>query len=426
MRHTRSFQLVSLSLRLAMRLLPAVFCCLVLSTLARADNDFTVPGTSGRNWVNTGLDIAPGTLLRLSATGQVDVGWGWGVHGPEGTRRCAPAPNYPTEATRVCYGLVARLTESRTWSDDPLREDWSYGESPLHCAEQGGRLWLTVNDDDPDNNTGAFMVHLTQTSCRPLVERGRFRITFNGFKVLHQTLDDLLQRDGRGDEVFFLTRWQLSEDGRAIRSSPELRSPVIGDANGRGGRIPAGSARPGFLSPGTVGGLLTGDVFPDQLNVPGRQPTFNGALLFDDELTANQVLVVLPTIWEEDVRDDLLTSIGRSFNPVFDLGARSLSPLPDPEHPGLLGRILATGGGLGTGTHVRLNIFGDPLSRPIGMRLGQNDYFFLPQRLRFSFADANAASRTDFGYGAGVIPITYTDAAALQGNYEIFVQIQRL
>src|SRR6185436_13979705 len=151
----------------------------------------------------------------------------------------------------------------------------------------------------------------------------------------------------------------------------------------------------------------------------------------DGALTSSQVLFVIPTIWEEDQDppDDLLTAIGRIFNPVFD-GARSVNPLRVPEHPGLLGRILATAPPTGreVGERVSLNrgIFGDPQNRPIGMDLRDGGYGFSPQVLRFTFADANEASRTTFGYGPGVIPITYTDASALQGNYQIFVQIQRL
>jgi hypothetical protein len=60
------------------------------------------------------------------------------------------------------------------------------------------------------------------------------------------------------------------------------------------------------------------------------------------------------------------------------------------------------------------------------MRLDRQTYVFVPQHLRFSFADANQASRTNFGEGNGVIRINYRDTDALQGIYDLFVKIERL
>jgi hypothetical protein len=144
--------------------LAALFFCLVFSPLAVAQS-FRVPGNSGRNWVDTGLDLAPGTLIQVNASGEVDVGAGWGRFGPEGTTKFANVPGYPAE-TRYRYGLVARLTASRTDPNDDLREEWSYGERREYCAGRGGHLWLTVNDDDPGNNEGEFTVELRRGTCR--------------------------------------------------------------------------------------------------------------------------------------------------------------------------------------------------------------------------------------------------------------------
>lgn len=428
---TQSCQFVSLSQRRTKHLLLAALCCLVLATLTQAQ---VVPGTAGHRWVDTGLDLAPGTLVQLSATGQVDVGWGWGVHGPRGTTQFARGGPYPSDSGTCRYGLVARVTQSRT-SPSPtsgLHEDWSFCDAPTHCAEQGGHLWLTVNDDDPGNNTGNFMVNVTTTPCAPQVDRARFRVIINGFKVIRPSLDDILQRDGVGDEVLLKSKWLLIQDGREVDSSDarrqRLESRVMGDLNRGTGRVRAGSGQPNFLSPGTAGGLFRDDTFPLDPSVLSSMPTGDRApmLLFDRELTANQILVVAPTIWEHDGPEDLLTSFGRAFNPVLWYGSHSVAPGSLPEHPGLLGQILTTAGDVDPNQHVGFNIFGDPRDRPIGMRRGLHDYIFFPQLLRFTFAQANQASRTSFGHGPGVIPITYRDDDSLQGAYTIFVQIQRL
>jgi hypothetical protein len=153
--HTHSCQLVTLSLRRAMRLLLAALCCMVFVTLTQAQAqayDFLVPGVSGPNWVDTGLDIPANTLLQLSAIGLVDVSAGWGAHGPEGTDHCAPVTGYPVMPNPYCYGLAARLS--------PGTEMWSYRNMQQHFTTQGGRLWLTVNDDNPGDNSGFFKVHV--------------------------------------------------------------------------------------------------------------------------------------------------------------------------------------------------------------------------------------------------------------------------
>jgi len=314
----------------------------------------------------------------------------------------------------------------------PVSTDWTLGDVSVLPHYEGWQAVkiLSPNEVESSHSTGSFVMNCSGASTPERSQsspsgHARFRVTIEGFKVMHQSLDDAFERDGRGDEVYFLSQWRMTEGDRTLRSSELLRSRVMGDANGRSDRVQAGSMPPGLLG-GMVGGLRTGDIFPNSPSVLSGPPTADHApmLLFEGELTSSQVLTLVPTIWEQDGPDDLLTSITRVFNPVLDLGARST--VAPPEYPGLLGRILATAGDLGGDVRVGLGVFGDPRDRPIGMRLGRDSYYFSPQRLRFNFADADEASRTNFGYGNGVIPITYTDAPALQGDYQIWVQIKRL
>ena len=186
--HTHNFQLALDSLRRAIRLLLAASCCLLLAALTQAQT-FSVPGTSGRNWVDTGLDIPPGTLIRLEAAGGVNVGGGFGSYGPEGSTRFADVPGYPAE-TRYRYGLVVRLTfrpninpdqrlSNPGQSTDDLYEQWSYGDTPDHqyCAARGGHLWLTVNDDNPGDNSGAFTVTVSRLICSSEADEARSRVS---------------------------------------------------------------------------------------------------------------------------------------------------------------------------------------------------------------------------------------------------------
>lgn len=286
---------------------------------------------------------------------------------------------------------------------------------------------LRILAPNPVESNRAFFRETCRPAAPPPPPRARFHITINGFTVNRETVDDALERDGKRDEVFLLSQWRLSEGGRLVGDSGLLRSRVMGDPTGRSDRVAAGSARPGFFTPGSVGGLMTGDSFPTGTPaLLSGPPTADRVpmLLFDGTLGAGQVLVLFPTVWEQDGPDDILTAFSRVFNPVLDLGARAVGPAP--EHPGLLGEILGSERGLGSETRVGLGIFGDPRDRPVGMVLGRDSYFFIPQRLRLTLDLADRASRFNFGLGDGVIPVRYRDSDGLQGDYTLFVQIRRL
>ena len=145
------------------------------------DRTITVPGNAGSKWVDTGIDVPSHTVVQLWASGVVNVGKGITV-GPEGTEKFANGLGYPAD-TRLRYGLVARITQSRTNPADELKEDWELGRpgeygvherlgpNATHCPLAGGHLWLTVNDDDPADNTGEFVVRVfadpTFGTCSP-------------------------------------------------------------------------------------------------------------------------------------------------------------------------------------------------------------------------------------------------------------------
>ena len=176
---TQAYQLISVSPRRVMRLFLALSFCMLFAALTQAQSysyDFLVPGPSGPAWVDTGIYLRPNTLVQFSATGEVDVSAGWGSHGPEGTHDCAPVSGYPINPLpdpvppllppQPCYGLAAQLTEDAT-RFRPVRvlAQWTYSDlNRYFAAPRGGHFWLTVNDDNPGDNTGFFKVHLEVTT----------------------------------------------------------------------------------------------------------------------------------------------------------------------------------------------------------------------------------------------------------------------
>src|SRR5215203_5890564 len=96
--------------------------CFGLVEIVRAQTQtFIVAGETGRKWVNTKIDVSPGTLISIGADGEVFYGDQIGVFGPEGTTKFGNALGFPAE-TEYRYGLTARVTASASNPEDDLRE----------------------------------------------------------------------------------------------------------------------------------------------------------------------------------------------------------------------------------------------------------------------------------------------------------------
>src|SRR5258707_10350634 len=89
---------------------------------------------------------------------------------------------------------------------------------------------------------------------------GRIRISFVGFDCYRETWDDILQSDGKGDEVFFNFSFLLADKTGNSKLSYEKRTGVYGDATGPfSNRISAGSCVDAFGN--RKGGIKGGDTY---------------------------------------------------------------------------------------------------------------------------------------------------------------------
>ena len=112
-------------------------------------------GTSGRaiviggdrQWVDTGINVQAGDTVSINADGQIRVARDGGPMSAAGVR--AGRTEGATMPTANVGGLVARFGDSA-----PL----FIGESRTFRTAVGGRLYLGVNDNFFDDNTGEFRV----------------------------------------------------------------------------------------------------------------------------------------------------------------------------------------------------------------------------------------------------------------------------
>lgn len=161
MKSTLSFGYLRASLAFAVAFVGILLLSGVIAAQTDTTKEIVVPGDSGLKWVNTEITVVAGDTVRLDAKGEVDVGSSWGVHGPEGTTTFSEQPvgYYPLE-TKLRYGLAGRITLGSGRKYQPT-QTWVYGERKEIKVTKSGILWLTVNDDAPEGNTGEFKVTIT-------------------------------------------------------------------------------------------------------------------------------------------------------------------------------------------------------------------------------------------------------------------------
>jgi hypothetical protein len=120
-----------------------------------ANRGFRRLGTSGRaitigadrRWVDTGIDVRTNDRISITANGRIRIS-------PEGgTITAAGVPAGRTEGATMPTGNVGGLV-ARFGNSPPL----FIGESRTFRTGMDGRLYLGVNDNFFDDNTGAFTV----------------------------------------------------------------------------------------------------------------------------------------------------------------------------------------------------------------------------------------------------------------------------
>lgn len=297
---------------------------------------------------------------------------------------------------------------------------------------------------------------VTPSSLRP--SETYFRITAKGMICNRQTDDDMLERDGKGDEIYLaVTSVMVGANGISLpQTLLKTRSRTFGDINGRESyerRAMAGSA------PGNLGGIVSGDQLPDVNPWKNNAPAKGDLLPFviwEGDLTNNQSVMITPSLMEWDGPADFLTNFWHNsfvgqlaripvalVSTPYTLATQGINAhndigVYDDGSPGVFAPPTVQQNLISNFFKVDYKSMtnesrerykkenyvdlGKPNDRPIGV--SENVYNPLYIVLNAS-SFAKIASK-DFGYGKGIIPIKYKDASGANGDYTVFYYFEKI
>jgi hypothetical protein len=247
------------------------------------------------------------------------------------------------------------------------------------------------------------------------------RVAINGFVCDRETIDHVLEMDGKGDEIYFT--WSVAANGSRTANT----SRTYGDRNGNPGRIKAGSRS-------DQGGIRSGDVVPFRLGpMPGLPPGFPLQLpvplpawsskaadgfpivIWQGDVGPGDRVKIAPLIWEGD---------GSFANPGPAIAAANAVAVAISTALG----YGAIGAAIGGAVAKIADIVGIAGNRPIGMNIAapnpaKSDW---PQ-IEITAQNVAMLVAQDHGFGRGVLPMMQTDPPEIgAGSYRYFVQISRV
>jgi len=264
-------------------------------------------------------------------------------------------------------------------------------------------------------------------------------VVANGFRVIHETHDDVLSRDGMYDEVYAAFAMFQYNRKTSLQVGFDLKQTLKhGDVKGRPDRVQAGTAS------GT-GGLRAGDVFPAVADPSQR---YGAALksssfplqVWQGTLTEGlESVLILPTMWESDENSasfvswfpNEMTSAPRIW---ADLAVQQAITTKSLGLVTLTGSMVTTGGPTSTGAAVAMFatagaslLFSGSWDRPIGLQ-ESGPAPVLPRRvivltreiIENAFASSGGVSSVKIA-----VPLVDAPRPDLQGNYVLYIQVER-
>ena len=279
-------------------------------------------------------------------------------------------------------------------------------------------------------------------SASVLTYSGTYRITLLGFQAITPTDDDILDSDGKMDEIMPAVYVRLFDQasGNPLGAGTYPHGLIHGDNQGKfRQRIRAGTAS-------NTGGIQKNDVFPASLmqGAPGSPSTTTFPLkVWEGPLTRDkEALVLYPSLWETDDApsrwyDRYLSALPPrtldALNPSTPTGAKLRQALDAPgisEIRGDNSYMMDTWGPNATG------------DRPIGIESVPNGGGFFDRVIVLNqrkIEEALAASPKYPGMPAGTIGLSFTEGGVIRvtgtpdpmswnfpANYVLYLKVEAL
>ena len=134
----------------------------------------------------------------------------------------------------------------------------------------------------------------------------RYRLVALGFKAIQQSKDIDDARDGHGDEVYFsamVNRTQLTGLPLPVTKGANITMVMTRPHGDEAVSVPYGRIKAGTAS--ATGGIRSGDAVPANLDpaapTGSLQTLTFPIVVWEGELGANDVVIVHPMLWEDDV-----------------------------------------------------------------------------------------------------------------------------
>jgi hypothetical protein len=174
---------------------------------------------------------------------------------------------------------------------------------------------------------------------------GRYLVSVTGVRAYQMSTDDILSRDGRGDEVYaaaFVRRYDRRT--AQLLESPLRKTVVYGDVTNATQRIQGGSAS-------ATGGIQDGDMVPGGTLVavrstPAQDTTFPWRLWEGTLTNDSDVLIISPSIWEVD-GGTAISNLWEQQQQALHLSAFAYQSVQDQIAQKTFGTLVSSAAGLG-------------------------------------------------------------------------------